>query len=160
MLKPVYIAIIFLFFFNSACSDSKQEIENRLLASTDAEESAEYARKAREMGPEGIHIFNEVISSSIVKQDNLNYYAKLMLSLNNLHAMALEGVYSDESIPILLNVLERQRSITDSLITAEILEIITGMDVGYDLEFVNSYTPSDESKRQEMIFKWKSFVRG
>jgi len=156
MLRSIGIFAIFICIFCSACSDSKQEIKHRFLTASDAEESARYAKKVRELGLQGIPIFTEVLSSSIEKQDNLADYAKLMLSLKYLHEMAKEGVYSKSSIPVLLDVLEKQRSIADSLITAEVIQIITGLDVGYDLNFVKSYTPADEPKRKKMILRWKS----
>ena len=160
MLRKLCILTIFVCLFCSACSDSKQEIKQRLLTSSDAEESAIYAKKVRELGLQGIPIFNEVISSSIENQDNLSNYAKLMLSVKHLHDLAKEGVYSESSVPILLDLLEKQRSIADSLITAEVVQTITGLDVGYNIDFVNSYTPSDEPKRKEMISKWRSSVSG
>ncbi len=70
--------------------------------------------------------------------------------------LAKVGGYSEETVPILLNVLENQRSIADSLITANTIKTITGIDVGYDLNFVKSYTSSDEPMRKEMILKWRS----
>jgi hypothetical protein len=158
MLRSVCIFTIFVCLFCSACSASEQEIRQRLLTSSDAEESAIYAKKVRELGLQGIPIFNEVISSSIDNQDNLDSYAKLMLSLKQLHGMAMEGVYSESSVPVLLDVLEKQRSIADSLIAAEVVKIITGLDVGYDLNFVKAYTPSEEPKRKKMILAWRSSV--
>ena len=160
MLRTLCILTIFVCLFCSACSDSQHEIKQRIKASSDAEESAIYAKKIRELGLQGIPIFNEVISSSLENQDNLSNYAKLMLSVKHLHDLAKEGIYSESSVPILLDVLEKQRSIADSLITAEVVQTITGIDVGYNIDFVKSYTPSDEPKRKEMILKWRSSVSG
>jgi hypothetical protein len=160
MPKSAFILFTILFsLFCCRCSDSRHELKERFLASSDAEESARYAKEVGELGLNGIPIFNEVISSSIKTQDHLDSYAKLMLSLKYLNDLAKKGVYSMESVPILLNVLEKQRSIADSLITAETIKIITGVDVGYDLNFVRSYTPSDESRRKKMIQKWRESIK-
>jgi hypothetical protein len=160
MLRPVYILSILHCLLCFACDESQQEIKKQLLTSSNAEESTIYAKKVRELGVHGIPIFNEVISSSIEKQDNLTNYAKLMVSIKHLHEMAKEGIYSKESVPVLLNVIEKQRFIADSLITAEIITIITGLDVGYNLNFVKTYTPSDEPRRKEMILKWRALSTG
>jgi hypothetical protein len=158
MIKYIYISTMIITWFCFACSDSKNEIKKGLIGSTNADRYLIYANKARKLGLEGVHIFNEAISSNIQNQDSLANYSKLMISLKYLRGMAEEGIYSIDSIPILLEVIENQRSIADSLITAEIIKIITGIDVGYDFDFVNSYTPSHEPMRKDMILKWRSLV--
>lgn len=156
MQKTECIMLSLILIFVSACMDSKQKIQDRLLNSSNFDKSIIYANKAHELGIEGIPIFLKVISASINDQYNVATYGKLMLCVNHLHEMAKKGIRSEESVPILFNLLENQISITDSLITAETLEIITGIEVGYDQNFIETYNTSDEPRRKEMISKWKS----
>lgn len=43
-------------------------------------------------------------------------------------------------------------------LTAETIRIITGVDVGYDMEFIKGYRTNDEIKRQKMIQEWEKLI--
>ncbi len=149
--------IIFLFcFICSACGISKEELTEKLLLSTNPDKTNVYANKVRELGVDGVNIFLTVISVSIDMQADVTTYGRLTICYRNLNEMAKEGIYTEESVPVLFNVLENQMGLVDSLINAETLEIITGVRVGYDKNFVHSYTLSDEPARKKMIMKWKN----
>ena len=139
----------------SSCSSSKEEIIQDILLSSNPDKTNVYANKARDLGVDGIIIFLTVISKSLDMQADVTTYGRLTICYRNLNEMAKEGIYTEESVPVLFNVLEKQISIVESLITAETLEIITGIEVGYDKNFVNHYTSSDEPKRKMMIKEWK-----
>jgi hypothetical protein len=62
-------------------------------------------------------------------------------------------------VPTLIRALEEQPAMADTLLTAETLRMITGLDVGYDADFVSTYTSDDEGKRREMIAKWKGWAQ-
>jgi hypothetical protein len=160
MRKIKHLIFCLILIFCSSCADSKKEIQANLLNSSNFDKSVIYAKKARELGIEGIPIFNNVISANIDRQYNVASYGKLMLCLNHLNQMAKYGISSDESIPVLFNLLENQISISDSLITAKTIEMISETNVGYDKNFAKTYTITDEPKRREMISKWKSLLIG
>jgi len=128
------------------------------LAAETLDEIQTSAVKVRGLGAQGIPIFLEVMNSNLSSQDRLESYAKLMVCINQLHELAKEGVYIKEEIPVLFLVLENQRSITDSFRTAKIIEMITGIDGGYDESFVRSYTPDNEKRRKQMISSWKAKI--
>ena len=46
----------------------------------------------------------------------------------------------------------------DTLVPAETIRIITGLDVGYDEQFVHSYEEEDEPARQQMLDRWRRWV--
>jgi len=140
----------------SACSQTPEQIEKELLATESIDQFQISASEVRHLGAEGIPIFLNVISSSLKTRYNVISYGKLNASIRHLYEMAQEGIYSKESASILFDVLEKQISIADTLITAKTLEIITGTAVGYDEDFVRSYSLSDENKRMQLIAIWKS----
>ena len=62
-------------------------------------------------------------------------------------------------MPLLIRALEEQPAIEDTLLTADTLRMVTGIDVGYNADFVSTYTIDDEEKRREMIAKWKAWAQ-
>lgn len=154
-----FLAITMAILLLAACSDTPDEIKSRFLMAEALDEIQASAVKVRGLGAQGIPIFLEVISSNLSSQDRLESYAKLTICINQLHELAKEGVYTKEEIPVLFSVLENQRSIADSLVTANVIEMITGIDGEYDESFVRSYTPDNEKRRKQIISSWKAKIR-
>lgn len=148
-----------LLLLSVACSDSAQKITEEFLATSSTDEMHVLARKARSLGKEGIPILLRVISVSMENQLRLDNYARLNISLRNLYDMAVDEIYTKDEVYFLVEVLSKQRVLDDTIVTAEIIKLITGVDVGYKEEFIKSYTPEDEQKRIEMISKWRSFLK-
>jgi len=155
LLRFKRILMVSLCFFCFACLELGQNIEERLLNSSDMNEVQFYAGMARKLGLDGIPIFLRVISHSIKNPARFIDYGKVNLCIFYLNEMAKEGRYSKESVPVLFIALKHQLYMPDTLVTAETIELITGKDIGYNHDFVTSYTDSDEPKRKEMISKWK-----
>lgn len=75
-----------------------------------------------------------------------------------LRELARAGIHSVDEVPILL----RQFQIwpvhyKSTQFSAETLQIITGLDVGYNEEFVDNYTEADESERLQMLATWRGW---
>lgn len=128
-----------------------------LIRADDIEEFNGYASIASMRGAKAIPMFVEVLDDSLKSRYRVLSYGKVNSSIFHLHALAAKGATDIRSVPILLRALEEQPAIEDSLMTADTLRMITGLDVGYDAEFVSSYTSDDEGKRREMIAKWKAW---
>lgn len=74
----------------------------------------------------------------------------------HLHKLAREGIYSVEEIPILLRQMQMWRFGESTRLAAETLQIITGLDVGYN-ELIDNYTDADEPERLRMLAKWREW---
>ena len=113
-------------------------------------------RHSRE-GAEAIPALLILMEESVETRYSLLSYGKLNTCLGILHKLAQDGVHTPESVPVLLHVIEEQIVISDTLITAEILTIITGIDPGWDEDFVNSYTLEDHPQVLEKIEQWRQW---
>jgi hypothetical protein len=160
-MKILRIGILLAFYLLLvSCDDIKTQSREKYLSAETIEDAQIEAEKVRELGAEGIPIFLEAIEKHIDSQDSLLSYGILLLSIKQLDILARNDVYSKKSVPVLVRVLKTQKSITDSLITANIIRIITGLDVGYNESFVKDYKSLDEIKRLNMISKWENYVEG
>ncbi len=108
-------------------------------------------------GEEAIPILLTIMEESLETKYSLLSYGKLNTCLGILRDMAEDGVYTQESVPVLLHVIEEQIVISDTLITAELLTIITGIDPGWDEAFVEGYTAEDLPLWQEKIEQWREW---
>ena len=117
----------------------------------DYEEFNQLAWRLSWRGEEAIPILLTVMEESLETKYSLLSYGKLNTCLGILRDMAEDGVYTQESVPVLLHVIEEQIVISDTLITAELLTIITGIDPGWDEAFVEGYTAEDLPLWQEKI---------
>ena len=128
-----------------------------LLQSDDIEEFNRYATAARALGAAGIPLFLEVIDDSLDSKYSVLSYGKLNSSLFQIHSMASQGIIDFHSVPVLIRAIEEQIAIDDTLMTADALRIITGVDPGYSADFVASYTPEEEETRHQMIEQWREW---
>ncbi len=156
--EPKYIAntllLVAIAIFLAGCERRPDVILGHMLQAEGLDDFQRYAGQARALEEDGIPLFLTVIEASLATPYSVFSYGKTNTCLNHLHDLASEGIYTVEEVPTLLRTINEQIAIMDTLVTAEILEMITGIDVGYDEEFVSSYTPSDEAKRERMISDW------
>jgi hypothetical protein len=130
-----------------------------LLRADDMEEFNRYASIAGTRGEKAIPMFLEVLDDSLRTKYSVLSYGKMNSSISHLHAFATEGTTDVRSVPVLIRALEEQPAMEDTFVTADTLRMITGLDVGYDSDFVSRYTSEDEGKRREMIAKWKAWAQ-
>ena len=116
-----------------------------------------HAMHVKEQGVDGIPLLLAVIDESLKTKHNVFSYGKLNTVITHLRDLAANGIYTTESVPVLIRAVEEQVAITDTLVTAETLQIITGVDAGYDAAFVSSYKVEDEERREEMISQWRQW---
>ena len=139
----------------AACSPQRAVTLDDLLGAEDTEQFNKHARQVKSQGVDGIPLLLAVIEDSLETKHNVFSYAKLNASITHLHNLAAAGIYTVQSVPVLIRAVEEQVAITDTLVTAKTLQMITGVDAGYDADFVSSYKVEDEERRQEMISAWR-----
>lgn len=140
-----------------ACNSGRAVTLNDLLAAEDMEQFNRYAAHAKSQGLDGIPLLLAVIDDSLKTKYEVLSYGKLNTSILHLRDLAADGVYTVESVPILIRAIEEQIAIADTLVTANTLQIISGVDVGYDADFVSSYRVENEEQREEMISQWREW---
>ena len=149
------MVVVILGCMAAACSPQRATSLDDLLGAEDLEQFNEHAMQVKEQGVEGIPVLLAVIDDSLKTKYSVFSYGKLNTSIKHLHDLATEGVYTKESVPVLVRAIEAQTAITDTLVTAETLQMITGVNAGYDAAFVSSYKVEDEERRKEMIAEWR-----
>ncbi len=147
-----FVVIILVFFVS--CSNEK-DLGRKLIHADNTDEAIIYAKKIESFEEKGLPIFVEILNTLIDDQHRLNSYGKINICIDSLYNLAKKGIYSQYEAMALLKIIEVQKYIPDTLKTANILRIVTGIDVGYDEEFVKKYTAGDENQRIKMIQKWK-----
>lgn len=141
----------------AACSPQRAVTLDDLLGAEDMEQFNKYAAQAKSQGINGIPLLLAMIDDSLKTKHSVFSYGKLNTSITHLHDLAADGISTMESVPILIRAIEEQVTIEDTLVTAETLQMITGVDVGYDADFVSSYEVEDEERREEMISLWRQW---
>jgi hypothetical protein len=141
----------------AACNLQRAVTLDDLLGAEDMEQFNRYAAQAKSQGLDGIPLLLAVVDDSLETKHEVFSYGKLNTSIMHLHDLAAGGVYTLESVPILIRTIEEQVAIEDTLVTAETLQMITGVDAGYDAGFVSSYRVEDEERREEMISQWRQW---
>ena len=153
--KHYFLKLFLLLAVLSGCSSSPEEIHKGMLESQDMDQFQRFVGKAQRLGGDAIPIYVDVLDKSLDEPAKLLNYGKTGTCIQKLHELALDGVFELQEVPVLLRALDEQLAIEDALPTAETLQLITGVDVGYDAEFVSSYKVEDEERRQEMISAWR-----
>ena len=129
-----------------------------MIMTDDNEEFRFLAREAIDLRERSILIFLAILNRHVENTGNLTEWSKTNISVTYLRDLARQGIYSIEEVPTLLYVIEElQINIRDTVITAETLQIITGLDVGYDEEFAKRYTGDDEPERLRKIAAWRDW---
>jgi hypothetical protein len=125
-----------------------------LLRADDMEEFNRYASIVSWRGAKAIPIFLDVLDDSLKTKYSVFSYGKVNSTISHLHDLAGKGITDVRSVPVLIRVIDAQIAVKDTLPTADLLKALTGVDVGYDKKFVETYAEQDEKRRQEMIGKW------
>lgn len=154
-MKNIKTILILLTLVIASCSANNADLSHKLINASSIDEVITISKRIEKEGKDALPIFINIIKKLINNEHKLTNYGKINICLNSLHNLAQNGIYSNEEGQALIGVIKKQRLITDTLKTAEILKIVTGVDVGYDEAFVNSYTENDEGKRIKMIEKWE-----
>lgn len=150
-------AILMLCCMMVACSPQRTVTLDDLLGAEDMEQFNRYAAQVKEQGVDGIPLLMAVIDDSLESKYSVFSYGKLNTCIMHLRDLAEDNIYAVESVPVLIRAIDEQIAITDTLVTASVLQMITGVDVGYDAEFVSSYQVEDEERREEMISQWRQW---
>lgn len=137
-----------------ACSVKEQDCSRALLEAETIEDAIGIAKQCEKLEAKSLPIFVKTLDVLITEDLLVLNYGKIDVCLYSLSRLAGRGISSKEEAVFLLKFIQKQRLITDTLLTAEILKQITGVDVGYDKEFVEHYTKKDESKRKQMLREW------
>lgn len=134
----------------------------RLSETENTDEMLQLAVELKSRGKKGIPGLLRALAS-VSEQDRwaLVEYGRINVCIKTLHELAAEGVYTAEEVPILIRTLEIQTYMPDTYVTADTLRIITGVNPGYSIEFVKSYSGSeaDGKARVGKIEKWKQWLR-
>jgi hypothetical protein len=141
-----------------SCSTNGQDLGRALLEAKTIDDAIGVAKKCEKLEAKSLLIFVKTLEVLIDKEYRLDNYGKISVCLNSLRNLANRGISSKEEAVFLLQFIQKQRLITDTLVTAEILTLITGTDVGYNKEFVEHYAPNDEGKRKQMIQEWEKAI--
>jgi hypothetical protein len=116
------------------------------------------AEETSTLGDKAIPIYLAVLSRHIEILGSPLEMDKSYWCVFHLHELARKGIYSVDEIPILLREFQIWPAHDKSLLlAAETLQIITGLDVGYNQQFINNYTDADEPKRLQMLAKWRDW---
>lgn len=140
-----------------ACTESPEDLSQSLKQTTNYEQAAHIAARVRRLDADGIPIFLAVLNRDVANRFSVLEYGKDNVCLMHLREMARQGIHDPAEVPVLLRVMDRQMAIGDTIVPAETIRIITGLDVGYDERFVHSYEEKDEPARQQMLERWRRY---
>ena len=141
-----------------ACTESRDHLTGSLKQATDVEQAAQISAKVRRLEADGIPIFLAVLNRDVSDRFSLLGRAKDNVCLKHLSELARQGIHDAAEVPVLLRVMDRQMAIDDTIVPAETIRIITGLDGGYDEQFIDSYEEDDEPARQQMLDRWRRWV--
>lgn len=153
MIKRIFIFV--MVFSLSACNVDKEELSYKIKSSTNIEEAASYIKKIEKLNEDALPVLIDIIQELQNDQFKLINNGKISACLESLLRLANKGVHSKTEARALLEIIKTQRFMGSTLLTAKILEVITGIDVGYNQKFVENYTAEQEALRQKMISKWE-----
>jgi hypothetical protein len=140
------------------CERSEEELVGAMILTESSEEFRFLASEAVDLGDTSIPVFLAVLNRHVEQPVNLTEHSKISICLKHLRDLARQGIYSIQEVPALLHVLEEQLVyVPNSLVAAELLQMITGLDVGYDEEFLKNYTVAAEPERLRMLAKWRDW---
>jgi hypothetical protein len=141
-----------------SCNPTERDLNRALLEATTTDAAIGVAKKCEKLETKGLPIFIKTLDVLSGEQLRLDNYGKISVCLDSLRNLASKGISSKDEAEFLVQFIQKQRLITDTLVTAEILKSITGYDVGYDKKFIEHYTQDDESKRKQMIREWERAI--
>lgn len=149
------ITIVIFLVLLSACNNKEENLNTVILHAGSTDEAIMHAKKIEKHKSDALPIFvNNIVELQKESYKVINH-GKIDICLDSLLKLAKDGIYSKEEGLALIEIIQKQISIQRTLKTAEILKLITGVDVGYNQNFVENYSADKEQLRVEMINKWK-----
>lgn len=161
LLRILRLLVVALLLFG--CSRTPGALFDAMMDTDDYGEFQILAGQAMDLGADSIPIFLAVLSREVPPERRLSLVelGKDDLCLARLNDLAQKGIFSIHEIPVLLGRIKEPMVVNGTLIgtlvEAEILERITGLNREYDAQFVNSYTEADEPKRLRMLAAWRDW---
>ncbi len=149
------ILIILLFFFSLPCGAEESKIP---IAPNSSEVLIMKLENSYKKGMDGIPEILKVLTEGLENHYTLASHASMNHSINYLYKLGKSGIYHKEELPLLIEALKKQIHINDTYKTAELIRIITRVDVGYNKDFISQYSLDDEEERQEMIKEWEMLL--
>jgi hypothetical protein len=141
-----------------SCNPSPERLVGHMILTENIEDFAILAHETSTRGDEAIPIFLAVLNRHVYVTGSPLELDKTYWCLVHLRDLARQGIYNRDEVPTLIRVTEDWHGIFEySVIPAETLKLITGVDVGYDEAFVERYTEADEPERQQMIAAWRDW---
>lgn len=144
----------------AGCTRPPGELFDAMMSTDDNEQFRLLSGEAVDLGKDSIPIFLAILNRDVGPDRKLSVLeiGKDDVCLANLNELAKRGIFSIHEVPVLLREMEEEPLILKAtLISAETLKLITGLDVGYSEQFVAKYNKADESKRQEMLAAWRNW---
>lgn len=140
------------------CKRSPEELVGSMILTENIEEFVFRAEEASTLGDKAIPIYLAVLNRHVEIRGSPLEMDKSYWCEFHLHELARKGIYSVDEIPVLLRQLQIWPAFYKSnLLAAATLRIITGLDVGYNEQFIDNYTDADEPKRLQMLAKWRDW---
>jgi hypothetical protein len=155
VLRLITVAVLLV-----GCAPSPGDLFEKMMETNDNEEFRFLCADAVDLGKDSIPIFLAILSREIPEERRLSLIelTKTGRSIQGLSDLARQGIYSIHAIPILLRHMGEDLIRLDiSLGPAETLKLITGIDVGYNEQFVADYTEAEEPRRKEMLAAWRAW---
>jgi hypothetical protein len=153
-------AILFVAFVAmlGGCERSPEELVGSMILTDNIEEFVFRAEEASALGKKAIPVYLAVLNRHIDNPGSPLEIDKSYWCAFHLRELARAGIHSVDEVPILLRQFQIWPvSYKLTQLSAETLKIITGLDVGYDEQFIESYTEADETKRAKMLAKWRDW---
>lgn len=143
----------------AGCKPSPEEALGRILLSHNTEEIHRLVANLYEHGEAAIPVYLAILNRRVEQGGSPCELTKSGDTLEYLHKLAQNGIYTVEEVPVLLRVIEDHKHVlfVNTIWPAETLRIITGIDVGWDAAFIENYTEADEPKRQAMLDQWRQW---
>jgi hypothetical protein len=139
------------------CERSPEELVGAMILAENIEEFVFRAEEASALGDKAIPIYVAVLNRHVEVPGSLLEMDKSYWCVFHLHKLARDGIYSIDEVPVLLRHMQKWRFLKSTRLAAETLQIITGLDVGYDEQFIGHYTDADEPERLRMLAMWRDW---
>ncbi len=145
---------------SSGCGRSSSELFDAMMEADDNEQIRFISAEIMDQGGDGIPILLAILSRDVPPDRRLSLIelSKDGAALTRLNDLAVKGVYTIHEIPVLLEYMDAKMvNLQASLIPADTLQRITGLDVGYNSQFVSGFSKELEPKRQKMLSAWRAW---
>ena len=160
-MRSPLVYLIFAFGFAgsfSSCSESQNARVKSIVENDDVNALRNVIESEIKREKHGLGVINIALRKALEKeQADASNAARVTLLTKALHALAQKNIRDRQSVPTLIDALEKQIWMPDTFYAADTLRLITGVDTGYTLSFVDSYKSDNETERKMMIVRWKEW---